>query len=247
MSHSQRARVATEQWAVENLFCPRCEADALRPLRAGQKVSDFTCADCSLNVQLKAKRGAFRSAFANSAYKPKLEAIRARELPDYALMSYSLAEWAVTDLTFLPGHFITEERVEARKPLGPHARRAGWIGSTVVLRDLPPDAFVRVIDEGTARSSATVREQYARFAWLKESKAESVGWTTDVLREVRAVAPLVGVTFTLAEIYERAEERLAAAYPANKHIRDKVRQQLQLLRDRGFIRFDGRGTYTVLR
>lgn len=32
-------------------------------------------------------------------------------------------------------------------------------------------------------------------------------------------------------------------YPENHHIREKIRQQLQLLRDKGIIEFVGRGRY----
>jgi type II restriction enzyme len=48
--------------------------------------------------------------------------------------------------------------------------------------------------------------------------------------------------FTLAEIYVFADE-LARLHPHNKHIEPKIRQQLQNLRDLGFVRFLGRGRY----
>jgi type II restriction enzyme len=44
------------------------------------------------------------------------------------------------------------------------------------------------------------------------------------------------------------ENNLKAKYPNNNFIKDKIRQQLQLLRDKGLIEFIGRGKYkkTVL-
>ena len=49
--------------------------------------------------------------------------------------------------------------------------------------------------------------------------------------------------FTLVEVYAQ-EARLAALYPGNNTIRPKIRQQLQVLRDRGWLAFgDRRGTY----
>jgi len=52
--------------------------------------------------------------------------------------------------------------------------------------------------------------------------------------------------FTLTEVYAH-EESMHAAYPENSHIRDKIRQQLQVLRDLGYIEFlDKRGGYRVL-
>ena len=42
--------------------------------------------------------------------------------------------------------------------------------------------------------------------------------------------------FTLNEIYNYANE-MKAYYPDNNHVKDKIRQQLQYLRDDGFIKF----------
>jgi type II restriction enzyme len=42
------------------------------------------------------------------------------------------------------------------------------------------------------------------------------------------------------------ERELAAIYPGNHNIRAKVRQQLQVLRNAGFIEFLGNGSYRLL-
>jgi len=49
-------------------------------------------------------------------------------------------------------------------------------------------------------------------------------------------------TFTLAEIY-KFERKLKEKHPNNNFIRDKIRQQLQVLRDKGIINFVGNGNY----
>ena len=46
----------------------------------------------------------------------------------------------------------------------------------------------------------------------------------------------------LADVYAH-EAALAALYPGNNNVRPKIRQQLQVLRDRGWLAFNGRGTY----
>jgi type II restriction enzyme len=50
--------------------------------------------------------------------------------------------------------------------------------------------------------------------------------------------------FALAEVYA-AEQGLARLHPANRHVRDKIRQQLQVLRDLGFVQFLGGGEYRL--
>lgn len=52
-------------------------------------------------------------------------------------------------------------------------------------------------------------------------------------------------TFSLADIY-RFEAILKAKHPNNKHVRDKIRQILQQLRDLGYIKFTSPGQYKKL-
>lgn len=50
--------------------------------------------------------------------------------------------------------------------------------------------------------------------------------------------------FTLADVYA-AEDSLAQLHPHNAHIRPKIRQQLQVLRDLGLLTFLGSGSYRL--
>ena len=68
------------------------------------------------------------------------------------------------------------------------------------------------------------------------------GWTAEVLRCIRELGRR---RFTLHDLYG-FESELARIYPRNLHIRAKIRQQLQRLRDKGVLRFLGRGYYELL-
>ncbi len=59
---------------------------------------------------------------------------------------------------------------------------------------------------------------------------------------LHCVNSLPGKEFTIQEIY-KFENILSQKHPENKNIRAKIRQQLQILRDKGFIAFTGRGLY----
>lgn len=51
---------------------------------------------------------------------------------------------------------------------------------------------------------------------------------------------------TLQEFYDFAEDALAAEYPNNNHVRAKIRQVLQQLRDTGEVEFvNNQGTYKI--
>ncbi len=47
--------------------------------------------------------------------------------------------------------------------------------------------------------------------------------------------------FSLDDVYAH-EATLAALYPDNRNVRPKIRQQLQVVRDWGWLAFNGRGT-----
>ena len=77
---------------------------------------------------------------------------------------------------------------------------------------------------------------------LRERKRlETKGWLYDVLTCLRE---LDKKEFTLKEMYG-FEGRLQMLYPDNKHVRDKIRQQMQVLRDNGVIEFVRRGYYKL--
>jgi DpnI-like restriction endonuclease len=59
-----------------------------------------------------------------------------------------------------------------------------------------------------------------------------------------AVRGLNKKEFTLGEVYAFADE-LVCLHPHNKNIEPKIRQQLQGLRDLGFVEFVGGGNYRL--
>ena len=75
--------------------------------------------------------------------------------------------------------------------------------------------------------------------FLRSKDTETKGWILDVLNCIDLIKK---ETFTLDEIYS-FEEKLKIKHPKNNFIRDKIRQQLQILRDKGIIEFTSRGIY----
>ena len=61
---------------------------------------------------------------------------------------------------------------------------------------------------------------------------------------MRCVEGIGRETFGLEDVYAY-EARLSAVYPGNANVRPKIRQQLQVLRDQGYIAFVGRGRYRL--
>jgi type II restriction enzyme len=61
---------------------------------------------------------------------------------------------------------------------------------------------------------------------------------------MKAVEAIGRPEFELDDVY-RFEQRLGALYPGNNNVRPKIRQQLQVLRDHGYLEFLGRGRYRL--
>ena len=246
-SRSQIARRVTGRWAAENLFCLACPSDELTAERPNAPVQDFTCPRCHAAYQLKGKNGRHGNVVVNSAFEQKIAAIREGRAPNYAFMDYDRDAWKVTRLFVVPGHFITESVVQRRKALASTARRAGWVGSNILLSKLPPEGRIPVISGGSAMDPGTVRRAWDRFRFLKQDGRASGGWGADVLAWVRRVQEATGETdFTLRSFYECSRDALAMEHPDNNNVEAKIRQQLQVLRDGGILEFLGRGSYRII-
>jgi type II restriction enzyme len=206
------------------------------------KLEDFVCPSCDSRFQVKAKRGSYRFSVANSAYEPKMAAIRTGKVPNYVFLGYDPGAWRVTSGFVVPGHFIVPSVIQKRAPLSSTARRAGWVGSNILLGLLPPDARISLIDAGRPRAPAVVRNAWQRFAFLREKGPQERGWLGDVLRLVRQLGRR---EFHLTDIYA-FEGELKALHPRNNNIVPKIRQQVQLLRDRGILNAQGKGHYAIV-
>ena len=100
-------------------------------------VADFLCASCNEEFELKSQKGKFGAKVADGAYKTKCERLVASNNPNLLLMNYDLKSLAVVNLFIVPKHFFVRDLIEKRKPLAATARRAGWIGSNILLGKVP--------------------------------------------------------------------------------------------------------------
>ena len=246
-SRSQAARKITESWGTKNLFCLACPSDLLISETANTPVRDYTCPRCGATYQLKSKNGSFGKVVQNSAYRPKMAAIANGRVPHYAFLQYSRATWSVTDLFVVPGHLISAGVIQMRNPLKKGARREGWVGSNILLGQLPADARIPIILQGSVREPSRVRDDWRRYIFLQSDKRGRGGWGADILSCVHKLQRETGDReFTLRAFYARFNQEIALWHPDNHHIEAKIRQQLQVLRDGGVLRFLRRGRYQVM-
>ena len=239
---SQIARVLTEDWCARELYCPACDSTQLSSSRANTPAIDFTCPKCEQPFQLKSLRNWNLKKIVDAGYEAMLRAIRADKTPNLLILQYS-ADWFVSNLLLIPRFFFSETMIEKRTPLGPQARRAGWIGCDILLSRVPDDGKIAIVSAGLAVPNQRVRAEFSRVRRLAEVPPSLRGWTLDVLNLVRRLGR---EHFSLGELYA-FETELKMAHPENRNIRPKIRQQLQILRDLGLIEFVQPGKYAIRR
>jgi type II restriction enzyme len=240
-SASQRARVGTESWGSLNFFCSSCESPRLEQVSRNTAAIDFVCPTCTSTFQLKSQSKPFGRKIVDAAYSKMKRAILEDRTPNLFVLHYDLTAWTVRTVFLIPRFAFALSALERRKPLAVNARRAGWVGCNILLDNIPQDARIPVVQDGTPRPPSEVRHAYQRLRPLENLKVEKRAWTLDVLEVVRSLGK---AQFTLREIYIHAGT-LAKLHPHNSHVHDKIRQQLQVLRDLGLISFLGSGSYRL--
>ena len=240
-SLSQRARISSESWGTQNLYCVHCDSDRLDQLPSNTPARDYRCPQCDTAFQLKCSAKPYGRRLLDGAYSKMRDAILHGDTPHFFLMSYALESMKVENLLCIPNFVLTESALEKRKPLAPTARRAGWVGCNILLDRIPIDARISIVKGNRATPPAEVRRTYSRLKPLADLKLEKRGWTLDVLSAARSLGK---TEFDLPEIYA-LENSLKKLHPDNHHIQPKIRQQLQVLRDLGLLEFLGGGSYRL--
>lgn len=242
-SQSQRARVLTEAWVDEVIFCPNCGRVNVDKYPNNQPVADFHCLHCNEEYELKSKEGSIGSKIVDGAYSTMLERLTSSNNPNFFLLGYDLSDFSVTNFLVIPKHFFVPEIIEKRKPLTLTARRAGWIGCNIMLSGIPQSGKIFFVRDRLIEPKEKVLAEWKRTLFLREEKEISAkGWLLDVMRCVERLGKR---EFVINDMYAFVDE-LSRLHPDNKHVEDKIRQQLQVLRDKGYVEFISRGVYRLL-
>lgn len=238
-SASQIARVLTENWLGTHVYCPSCGCKPIHKAANNRPVQDFLCIQCGEQFELKSKNGkSVGSTINGGAYQAMIERIHADDNPNFFFLSYRKADYAVQQLMLVPKHFITANMIKQRKPLSATAKRAGWVGCTIDISTLPESGKILLVDQACVVEPEQVQQQWKANLFLRQQQTQNKGWLLAIMKCIDKLPE----QFDLKQVYA-FEVQLAMQFPANKHIKDKIRQQLQILRDQGVIEFSARGQY----
>lgn len=241
-SQSQKARVLTEAWVDNSIFCPNCGQVDLEKYQHNKPVGDFYCNNCHEDYELKSKKSEFGSKIIDGAYSTMIKRLTSSSNPNFFLLKYDLASFKVLNFLVIPKHFFVPEIIEKRKPLAPTAERHDWVGCSILLNQIPQIGKIFFVRNQQVESKEKILTEWKKTLFLREEKDVSAkGWLLDVMRSIEKLGRR---EFTLDEAYV-FENELSKLHPENKHVKDKIRQQLQVLRDKGYLSFVLRGYYRL--
>ena len=240
-SPSQSARFWTESWVRTQVYCPNCGQADISKYANNRPVADFYCSSCREDYELKSQKARFGAKMVDGAFRTMCERVASTNNPNLMLMNYDIKALSVKNLCVILKQFFVREVIEERKPLAPTARRAGWIGCNILLKQIPEVGKIFYVRDGQVLPKELVLEKWQQTLFLRAEAASARGWLIEVMKCVEAIGKR---EFELDDVYA-FENRLGSMYPNNQHVKQKIRQQLQVLRDHGYIDFVSRGYYRL--
>jgi len=202
----------------------------------------FFCEKCEEDFEFKAKQKLTKNSqwrIVDGAYTTMIDRITSLNNPHLLYMEYLQTQ--VINLLMIPKFFFIPEIIEKRKPLSPTARRAGWIGCNINISNIPKTGRIEIVFEGFKKKPQQVIDEYQKASLIKTNKIENRSWLLDLLSCIENLP----VEFNLQDVY-RFTNILSIKHPNNNNVEAKIRQQLQILRDKRFIKFIEKGVYRKL-
>ncbi len=241
-SQSQKIRIMTESWVDNQIYCPNCGNTAIDKYANNKPVADFFCSNCKEDYELKSTKDSVGTRILDGAYETMIERLNSTNNPNFFFLNYGVETYEVLNFLVIPKQFFVPEIIEKRKPLSLTARRAGWIGCNILLESIPQSGKIFFIKDKNIEPKEKVLMEWQKTLFLRgEKEIGAKGWLLDIMRSIERIGKS---EFTLENMYA-FENELRKLHPENNHIKDKIRQQLQVLRDKNYLEFISPGLYRL--
>ncbi len=236
-SPSQLARVMTETWTRDNIFCPNCWND-ISEFENNRPVADFYCSNCDEQFELKSKKSqSIGKIIPDGAYDTMIERLESSTNPSFFFLTYT-PEKEISNFLVIPKYFIQPKNIiQAPRVL---KDRGEYMMCNISLEWIPESWKIFYIQDSKNILKTRVLDTWKKTNFLESTKnIEMKWWLLDVMN---CVEQLPENDFSLDDMYNFSDI-LKQLHPENNHIHDKIRQQLQILRDKWYIEFLGRWKY----
>ncbi|MCF7520917.1 restriction endonuclease [Neisseria sp. ZJ106] len=236
-SPRQIIRRLSEDWLAHNGYCPNCGNRPIQPFANNTKVGDFFCTECNEQFELKSKSGlSTGKKIPDGAYNSMIARIQAEDNPNFLFLAYKKADYSVQQLILVPKHFVNVKMIVPRnKPL---KNRENYLMCDMDISSLPESGKILLVDQARMIDPGKVRQQWQSHLFMRQQQSKSKGWLLAIMKCIDQLPE----QFDLRQMYV-FEQALLRQFPENRHIKEKIRQQLQILRNHGVIEFSNRGKY----
>ncbi len=157
--NSQIARLLTENWILNNSYCPNCGDLPLNEFENNSPVADFYCKSCSEEFELKSKTGKLPYIIPDGAYSTMIERINSENNPNFFFLTYT-KNWTVDNFLIIPKQFFTPEIIIKRPSLAETARRAGWVGCNIDISKVAESGKVFLVKNAQVVNKEIVKETF---------------------------------------------------------------------------------------
>lgn len=240
-NNSQKTRIFTEPFVQDNFYCPYCGADLIGR-NNNDKVRDFDCSKCNENYELKSKHGkSLGKMVPDGKYQAMIERISSDSNPNFYFLNYDKNSFDVINFCAVPNYFFTPNIIIPRNQGIPN--RPDYIMCSIDISSIPNSGKIFYVKNRETIDKNKVLNDWSKTLFLRESRnTQTKGWLLDIMRCIEKISVN---SFSLNDLY-KFEDYLKTKHPENNNIQAKIRQQLQVLRDKGYLKFTNRGKYEVL-
>ncbi len=176
ISPSQIIRVLSEDWVAKQSYCPNCSAQPLAEFGNNQPVADFYCAHCGEQFELKSKKAKLSHIINDGAYDTMIARINSEDNPSFFFLTYS-AQFTVNNFLIIPKQFFKPDIIIKRKPLSVNAKRAGWVGCNIDLRQVPESGKIFLVKDSKVVPRHDMTQHFQKTLFLREQSLDARGWT----------------------------------------------------------------------
>lgn len=236
----QEVRVRTQEWVQRNLYCPRCGGLSLESTREGTAFRDFACGRCEEPFELKSSQRRIDRRIPGGSLTQYREMLRMGQTPNLLLLTYDPVTARVRELVAINRLLISPLAIVPRsRPLDRPSPTPYYL-CTLDLSGVPESGKVPFVRGAHVRPKPFVLSSWNRFEFLRDDgDDDETDWIRDVLS---LIARIHSREFTLDDLYEHTES-LSRLHPRNHHIREKIRQKLQVLVRHKVLRRAAPGVY----
>jgi len=240
---TQAIKVLTEYWTANNIFCPVCWS-ALMQHKIDKPVNDLFCRECSADFELKSSKWNLWKTIPWWDYEVMVKTMLENPMHLFVL-KYS-EDYTIKNFLVVPKYFFIPEIIQKRntsKVKQKNWKIRLWTWWNILFDKIPESWKIHYIKDWTYKTRTEILEEWERVKFLEKTKEKSKWWIFDVM---------ICIEKLWKKVFHRKElnifyDELKLKYPNNNNVDAKVRQQLQFLRDRGYLEFiDWKWNYRVL-